>query len=375
MEAQDYMEMALALAERGVGWTAPNPAVGAVVVTDGKVVGRGWHKACGGPHAEVFALDEAGEAARGGDIYVTLEPCNHTGKTPPCTEKILASGIRRVFIAMEDPNPVASGGIERLRSQGLTVTCGILKERAEALNEGFIKHVRTGRPFVIAKSASTLDGRTATSTGHSQWITGEKARRHVHELRHAVDAILVGIGTVTADDPSLTCRLESGGKDPMRLILDSRLSIDEEARVLRLKSDSGTVLVCGKIPDDAHETLRKKERLTAAGARVLEVPLKEGRVDLDALMGILGAEKIQSLLIEGGARILKSALDAKIVDKFRLYIAPKLLTGDDGFPITAGKGPLSMDEALSLTRITVRHFDNDVMIEGYLETTPPTSRD
>jgi len=366
METQEYMEMALALAARSIGWTSPNPAVGAVVVKNGRVVGRGRHKACGGPHAEVYAIDEAGADAKGADIYVTLEPCNHTGKTPPCTEKILNAGIRRVFIAMEDPNPVASGGIERLKAHGVEVTCGILKERAEALNEGFIKHVKTGRPFVIAKSAATLDGRTAASTGHSQWITGEKSRRHVHELRHAVDAILVGIGTVKADNPSLTCRLETGGKDPIRIILDSRLSIDEGARVLQLNSDSDTILVCGKIPSDQSDTARKKARLTAAGARVLEVPLKDGRVDLDRLMAILGNEKIQSLLIEGGATLLKSALDAKVVDKFRIYIAPKLLTGDDGFPVTAGKGPLSMDEALTLSRVAVRHFDNDVMIEGYL---------
>ncbi len=366
MNDRDYMEMALALAGRGIGWTAPNPSVGAVVVNKGEVVGRGWHKECGGPHAEVFAIDEAGDRAQGADIYVTLEPCNHTGKTPPCTEKILKAGIKRVIIAMEDPNPVASGGIARLKAHGIEVTCGILKEEAEALNEGFIKHVRTGRPFVIAKSASTLDGRTASSTGHSQWITGEKSRRHVHELRHAVDAILVGIGTVKADDPSLTCRLESGGKDPIRIVVDTRLSIDEEARVLRLKSDSDTIIVCGKIPSDAPDTARKRARLEARGTRVLEVPLKENRVDLDPLMAILGAKKIQSLLIEGGAGILKSALDARIVDKFRIYIAPKLLTGEDGFPITAGKGPLSMDEALTLSRVAVRHFDNDVMIEGYL---------
>ncbi|VVS92848.1 bifunctional diaminohydroxyphosphoribosylaminopyrimidine deaminase/5-amino-6-(5-phosphoribosylamino)uracil reductase RibD [Desulfoluna spongiiphila] len=366
MEAQEYMEMALALAARGIGWTSPNPAVGAVVVNNGRVVGRGWHKACGGPHAEVFAIDEAGDRAEGGDIYVTLEPCNHTGKTPPCTEKILNAGIRRVFIAMEDPNPVASGGIARLRSQGVEVTCGILREKALAINEGFIKHVQTGLPFVIAKSAATLDGRTAASTGHSQWITGEKSRRHVHELRHAVDAILVGIGTVKADNPSLTCRLESGGKDPVRIVLDSRLTIDEQAKVLQLKSDSDTIIVCGKIPPEKSETAQKKARLTAAGARVLEVPLKDNHVDLDRLMAILGEEKIQSILLEGGATLLKSAMDAKIVDKFRIYIAPKLLTGDDGFPVTAGRGPLSMDEALTLSRVAVRHFDNDVMIEGYL---------
>ncbi|WP_300667191.1 bifunctional diaminohydroxyphosphoribosylaminopyrimidine deaminase/5-amino-6-(5-phosphoribosylamino)uracil reductase RibD [Desulfoluna sp.] len=366
MEAHEYMEMALALATRSIGWTSPNPAVGAVVVKNGQVVGRGRHKVCGGPHAEVFALDEAGEEARGADIYVTLEPCNHTGKTPPCTEKILAAGIRRVFIAMEDPNPVAAGGIDRLRAQGVEVTCGLLREKAEAINEGFIKHVQTGRPFVIAKSAATLDGRTAASTGHSQWITGEKSRRHVHELRHAVDAIMVGIGTVKADNPSLTCRLETGGKDPIRIVLDSRLSMDEDARVLQLKSDSDTIVVCGKIPEEPCEARQKKARLEAAGARVLEVPLKDQRVDLASLMAILGKEKIQSLLIEGGATLLKSALDAKIVDKFRIYLAPKLLTGDDGFPITAGKGPLSMNEALTLSRVAVRHFDNDVMIEGYL---------
>ena len=253
MEDSYFMKMALALAEKGRGYTSPNPMVGAVVVKDGRVVGRGWHEKAGKPHAEVNAIDDAGIHAVGATIYVTLEPCNHTGRTPPCTQKIIQAGITRTVVAMNDPNPdVEGGGIDCLRQAGIQVTDGVCEAEARKLNESFIKFVRTKRPFVILKTASTLDGQIATRTGDSKWVTGEPARLFVHQIRHAVDAILVGIGTVLADDPSLTTRLpDRKGKDPTRIILDTRLSIPENARLLQLDSEADTIIVCGKsAPDD-----------------------------------------------------------------------------------------------------------------------------
>lgn len=254
-----FMEMALELARKGAGYTSPNPMVGAVVVKDGKVVGKGWHQKAGGPHAEVHAIDDAGELATDATIYVTLEPCNHTGKTPPCTEKILRAGIRRVVVAMLDPNPVAAGGCRYLKEQGLEVTWGTCRESAEKLNEFFIKYATTKRPFVVVKCAATLDGRIATRTGDSKWISGEESRHTVHLIRHQVDGIMVGVDTVKADNPSLTTRLEGmEGKDPVRIILDTRLTIPENAKVLQLKSDSGTLLVSGDLSSLGDEVLEKR---------------------------------------------------------------------------------------------------------------------
>ncbi|MEZ4526839.1 MAG: bifunctional diaminohydroxyphosphoribosylaminopyrimidine deaminase/5-amino-6-(5-phosphoribosylamino)uracil reductase RibD [Desulfobacterales bacterium] len=331
-----FMKTALELAERGRGYTSPNPMVGAVVVKDGKTVGRGWHEFAGGPHAEVNAINDAGEAAKGADLYVTLEPCNHYGRTPPCTQKILESGIARVIVAMNDPNPdVKGGGNEYLRARGIAVTTGICEKEALVLNEAFVKYVRTKEPFIIVKCAATLDGRIATRTGDSKWVSGEQSRAFVHELRHRADGIMVGIGTVASDDPSLTTRMEGRkGKDPARIILDSRLSISENAKVLHLQSETDTIIVTGEdIADD------KKKRLKGKGIRVISAPLKDGRINLKVLMGRLGYIGIASLLIEGGSRVIASALNARIVDKIMFFYAPKILGGDDGFPICRGLGP------------------------------------
>ncbi len=365
--AQDrfYMQMALDLAARGTGHTSPNPLVGAVVVKDRKVVGRGWHERFGGPHAEVNALNQAGDKARGAALYVTLEPCNHTGKTPPCTEKILTAGIRRVVVAMRDPNPgVKGGGNDRLRAAGLEVAEGLAEDAARRQNEFFIKHVRTQKPFVILKCAATLDGRIATRTGDARWVSGPESRGFVHDLRHAVDAILVGVGTVKADDPSLTTRLpDRKGCDPKRIILDTRLSIPLKARVLTQSSPSETILVAG--PEASPEA---RHKLTGTGARVLVAPVKDGGIDMAALMATLGREGIASILVEGGSRISGSALQAGIVDKLLLFYAPKLLGGDDGVPICRGQGPERMQDCLNVADVNVHRFGPDIMLEGYLHT-------
>jgi len=363
MDDSFFMKMALDLAEQGIGYTSPNPMVGAVVVKDGKVVGRGWHQIPGGPHAEVYAIDDAGDQAKGADLYVTLEPCNHHGKTPPCTEKIIGSGIRRVIMAMTDPNPdVAGGGAQRLEQAGISVVSGVCEKEAQQLIEFFTKYVKTKRPFAILKIAATLDGRIATRTGDSKWITGETSRKYVHELRHAVDAILVGVNTIKTDNPQLTTRLEGKkGKDPTRIILDTNLSIPEEAKVLHNDSPSDTIIITGNsVP------LEKKSRLEKMGAQIIDAKLKDNLIDLNALMDKLGQMRITSLLIEGGSRVAAEAINARIVDKICFFYAPKILGGDDGAPMLRGMGPALMSQSVAVSDVTVRRFDEDMMIEGYI---------
>jgi diaminohydroxyphosphoribosylaminopyrimidine deaminase/5-amino-6-(5-phosphoribosylamino)uracil reductase len=363
MDDLRFMQMALDLAARGRGFTSPNPLVAAVVVKDGAVVGQGYHQFAGGPHAEVYAIDAAGGQARGATLYVNLEPCNHTGRTPPCTQKIVEAGIRRVVVGMQDPNPaVTGGGADFLKQRGIEVTLGVCEEAAEALNEVFIKYIRTRRPFVIAKCAATLDGRIATRTGDSKWVTGEAARACVHELRHAVDAILVGVGTVAADDPRLTTRIaDREVKDPVRVILDTHGRIPLSARVLHHASGADTIVVTGPAAAaDAHR------RIAGQGVRVIEAATRDGRIDLPALMGELGGMGITSILIEGGSRVLASAFRAGVVDKACFFFAPLISGGDDGVPICSGPGPDRMRDCIRLVRIRTRHFGDDVMIEGYV---------
>jgi diaminohydroxyphosphoribosylaminopyrimidine deaminase/5-amino-6-(5-phosphoribosylamino)uracil reductase len=365
-----FMKMALDLARKGQGFTSPNPMVGAVIVKNGQVVGQGYHQTLGGAHAEVNAIQDGGRYVKGGTLYVTLEPCHHTGRTPPCTEKILEAGIDRVVVAMKDPNPdVRGGGLEYLKQHGIKVVLGVCKDEAKKLNESFVKYVTTKRPFVIIKCAATLDGRIATRTGDSKWVTGEEARMFVHQLRHASDAIMVGINTVKKDDPELTTRLKDmQGIDPTRIILDTHLSISENAKVLRLVSDSDTIIVIGQGMSGS-EIRDKKVRIEQNRARVMEAPVKNDWIDLDILMDRLGAIGITSLLIEGGSRVLASALAAGIVDKIFFFYAPKILGGDDGVPICRGPGPALMKRCIPVKDIKIKRFGDDVMIEGYIDVT------
>jgi diaminohydroxyphosphoribosylaminopyrimidine deaminase/5-amino-6-(5-phosphoribosylamino)uracil reductase len=362
MDDEYFMKMALYLAKKGRGYTSPNPMVGAVIVKDGQVKGRGYHQSIGEAHAEVNAIANAGPGAKGATLYVNLEPCNHTGRTPPCTRKILEAGIKRVVFAMEDPNTTAGGGAALLKKHGVEVRKGVCEKSAQRLNEAFIKYVQTKRPFVILKCAATLDGRIATRIGDSKWVTGEKARRFVHQLRHAVDAILVGIGTIQADDPSLTTRLGSRkGLDPVRIVLDTHLSISPDAKILKLDSDSDTILVTGnKIEED------KKKRVQKKGVRLIRQPAASDQIDLNLLMDQLGSMGITSLLIEGGSRVIASAFGSGIVDKIHFFYAPKILGGDDGIPICRGTGRRLMKESIRVKNVRVRRFDDDVMIEGYI---------
>ena len=358
------MKMALELAERGRGWTSPNPMVGAIVVRDSEVVGKGFHQAAGGHHAEIHALENAGEKAKGSTFYVTLEPCNHTGRTPPCTHAILKSGIKRVVAGMKDPNPrVTGGGLAFLKSQGLDVSVGVCEDECRRLNEIFVKYSTTSLPFVILKCAATLDGLIATRTGDSKWITNPRSRQFVHELRHAVDAVMVGIGTVVKDNPRLTTRLEGHkGSDPIRIILDTRLSIPLEARLLHLSSDSDTLIVTGRLV-----SAEKRRALERTGVRFLAMDCHEDQIDLRALVRDLGKMEITSFLIEGGSRVNGAALRAGIVDKIYMFYAPKIYGGDDGAPICAGPGVEFMEKSMRLKNISVHRFEDDVMIEGYLK--------
>ncbi len=358
-----FMETALHLAVKGMGYTSPNPMVGAVIVKNGKVVGSGYHHALGEAHAEVNAINEAGIAAKSATLFVTLEPCNHTGRTPPCTEKILKAGIHRVVVAMKDPNPdVIGGGIGYLKDQRVDVTLGVCEDAAKKLNEAYIKYITTKRPFVIVKCAATLDGRIATRTGDSRWVTGEESRKFVHRLRHAADAIMVGVDTIKRDNPCLTTRLNDiRGVDPKRIILDTNLSIPENAKVLRLDSDSGRFIITGiSVSTDKKAEVEKKN------VKVIPSAVKNGRIDIDLLMDQLGAMGIASILIEGGGQVIGSALRARIVDKIIFFYAPKILGGDDGVPICGGPGPFSMNECIPVSNIDVRRFGEDVMIEGYI---------
>ncbi|MBW2565761.1 MAG: bifunctional diaminohydroxyphosphoribosylaminopyrimidine deaminase/5-amino-6-(5-phosphoribosylamino)uracil reductase RibD [Deltaproteobacteria bacterium] len=359
------MKMALELADQGRGWTSPNPMVGAVIVKDGTVVGKGFHQAAGTPHAEIHALDDAGEKARGATLYVSLEPCNHTGRTPPCTQAILKSGIKRVVAGMKDPDPrITGGGLDFLKSQGVDASVGVCEDACQRINEIFIKYVTTSLPFVILKCAATMDGCIATRTGDSKWITNPLSRQFVHELRHAVDAVMVGIGTVQKDDPRLTTRLEGRkGSDPMRIVLDGGLSIAPNAQLLHLTSDSDTLIVTGSEP-----AAEKRVLLEKSGARLLALNDEAGQIDLTVLMDELGKMGITSLLIEGGSRVNGSALRAGIVDKIYMFYAPKIC-GGEGIPVCGGMGVNLMEESLQVTDISVHRFANDVMIEGYLNNT------
>jgi diaminohydroxyphosphoribosylaminopyrimidine deaminase/5-amino-6-(5-phosphoribosylamino)uracil reductase len=360
---EKFMRAALGFARKGLGKTSPNPTVGAVIVRKDQVVAAGFHRKAGAPHAEVEALNQLGGKARQGDtLYVTLEPCNHHGRTPPCTQAILEKGVRKVVVGMRDPNPrVAGGGCDYLSGQGVEVVTGVLEGECRRLNEWFVTYVTKGRPYVIAKTAMTLDGWTATSTGHSRWVTNERSRDWVHRLRSQVDGILVGVGTVMVDDPLLSTRLKKGGgKHPVRIIVDTHLSIPPSARVLGHAQGSETLIAVSE--DVPSRRLRRVER---KGVSFLMCPKKEGRIDLKVLMDMLGTRWITSVLLEGGATLMGAMIRERLVDKFCVFKAPRILGGNDGKPMALGEGPRRMDQSIPLKDIRIRRFGEDLLIVGY----------
>ena len=361
----EHMRRALALAARARGRTSPNPLVGAVVVRGNEVVGEGHHQAAGEPHAEAHAINRAGAAARGGTLYVTLEPCAHYGRMPPCTEAIIQSGIAQVFAAHVDPNPKVGGkGIRKLEKAGIHVHVGLCEPEARRLNEIFIKYIQTNRPFVILKSAMSLDGKIATGSGESQWISSEASRLRGHEIRDEVDAILVGVNTVIKDNPSLTTRLLGrDGKDSVRIVVDSECRTPLNARVFNPDSDGYTLIATTKRASKERITL-----LEGVGTRVLVVEETGNRVCLSSLMQALGQRGITSVLIEGGAEVNASALEAGIVDKVMLFIAPKLIGGTNAPSPIGGEGIQRLTEAYELRDLTFKSIDRDLFVEGYLGT-------
>jgi diaminohydroxyphosphoribosylaminopyrimidine deaminase/5-amino-6-(5-phosphoribosylamino)uracil reductase len=361
------MLRALELARRGEGRTQPNPPVGAVIVRDGRIVGEGFHPLAGEPHAEIFALRQAGEASRGADLYVTLEPCCHRGRTGPCVQAVIEAGISRVFVGAIDPNPlVAGGGMAALAAAGIEAVAGINEAECRRLIAPFAKHTTTGLPYVILKAAMTLDGRTATVTGDSQWISGEESRLTVHRLRNVVDAVMVGIGTVVQDNPRLTTRLPDGGRDALRIVVDAELRIPESAAVLDPSLAAGTlVVVGGRAPAD------KIERLNRRGVQILPVAENAGRLDLADLLGQLGSRGLQSILLEGGSRLNAAALQAGIVDRVLLFFAPLLLGGSQGPGLFAGAGVERLSDAVRLDDVRVGRCGDDTLIEGEVRRCSP----
>lgn len=359
MDDVAYMRQAVALARRGTGWTAPNPLVGAVVVKDGKVIGRGYHARCGGLHAERAALADCTVSPRGATMYVTLEPCCHQGRQPPCTDAILAAGIARVVVGSDDPNPLVAGkGLEILRRGGVEVVSGVLREACDALNPVFFHFIRTRRPYVVMKYAMTMDGKIATRTGASRWITGEAARRRVHRDRHRYTAIMAGVGTVLADDPMLNCRMK-GGKNPVRIICDSHLRTPLTSQIVRTAGEIPTILATCTEPSlygpylDAH-------------CQVWTLPERDGRVDLDALMDRLGSAGIDSVLLEGGGTLNWAALESGIVQRVQAYVAPKLFGGDAKSPVE-GQGVALPDQAVALKNTRILRVGEDILLESEVD--------
>jgi diaminohydroxyphosphoribosylaminopyrimidine deaminase/5-amino-6-(5-phosphoribosylamino)uracil reductase len=354
------MRRALALAERGRGLVSPNPLVGAVVVRQDRVVGEGWHDGPGNPHAEIHALRAAGDVAHGATLYVTLEPCDHHGRTPPCTNAILEAGIARVVAAACDPNPIVDGrGFERLRRAGVEVASGVLEAEAERLNEAFAKHVRTGLPLVVLKMAATLDGKVAARDGSSRWITGEEARAEVHRMRAAADAILVGAGTILADDPSLTVRdPDYRGHPVLRVLVDARGRVPATAKLF---SDQAPTLV---VTTEASPEERRGEWAQAGADVVVFDYATKGGVSLDALFAHLGKRDVQLVLVEGGPTLAWSAVRDGLVDKLVLFLAPKLVGGAGAPGILGGEGLAPIAEALDVEIVDVALVGRDIKVEA-----------
>ncbi len=359
-EAQAFMRVALAEARKGLGLTSPNPTVGAVVVKGGRVIARGFHSRAGGPHAEVIALRRAGEQARGADLYVTLEPCDHHGRTPPCTNAILAAGIRRVVVGCEDSNPIVSGrGIRRLREAGVQVVRGVLEAECLAINRPFFTFITERRPFVTLKVASTADGRIATATGDSRWVTGPEARERVHGLREQVDAILVGARTVREDDPQLTARPRGklSRRQPLRVIVTRTLDVPAEAKIF--DEPTGGVLVLTTSGDR-----RRARALQARGAEVLRVPGGRSGVDLRAALEILHEREVVHLMVEGGGEVFGAFLEEGLADQLLLFIAPKIL--GEGVAWAPLRARAKMDHAIPLADAVVEQVGADVLLTGAL---------
>ncbi len=358
------MNICLVLARQGEGRTAPNPMVGSIVVsTDGIIVGRGFHRQAGEPHAEVLALEEAGESARDGTLYVNLEPCNHQGRTPPCAPRVVASGVKRVVIGMQDPNEKVDGsGIKLLRDAGLDVIVDIMRDECYYLNRGFVSRVTKSLPWVVLKLATTLDGRIADRNGKSRWVTGTEARQYVHDLRNKIDCVLVGRGTVQADDPNLTVREVSRSRDPLRAVVDTNLSISPTARICKMGSSGRSLIFCSEqAKTDGGKKFPDSVELVATGSSD-----NGGGLNLRAVLTALAEKGINTVLCEGGAALSASLLAEKLVDEVHWVVAPKILGDVEAKPGVASKHFVDLEQALELSSVRQTRLGDDILIQGLL---------
>ncbi|MFW6107554.1 MAG: bifunctional diaminohydroxyphosphoribosylaminopyrimidine deaminase/5-amino-6-(5-phosphoribosylamino)uracil reductase RibD, partial [bacterium] len=356
---EEFMRRALRLARRGRGRVEPNPMVGCVVVRAGEVVGKGYHRRFGGPHAEVNAIADAGGEIEGGTVYVTLEPCSHTGKTPPCVDLLIEQQAARVVVAMRDPFPdVAGRGVRALRRAGISVEVGVLEDEARELNAPYLKRVRTGRPYVIAKWAMTLDGKIATVSGDSKWITSDEARACAHRVRGRVDAVIVGIGTALADDPELTCRLARPRRVAARVVLDSEARLPAESKLAQSASETPVIVATTDAAPNA-----RRAALAALECRVIELPTNKGRADVSALLVMLGEEGMTNVLVEGGGEVLGSFFDAGQVDEVMVFVGAKVL-GGPGLPPVTGEPVDRIAGALAVTDLTAHRLGDSVLLRG-----------
>ena len=361
---EKYMKLAIEMAKMGAGFVSPNPLVGAVIVSNNEIVAKNYHAKFGDLHAEVKALSQAGCRAKGSTLYVNLEPCCHHGKTPPCTQQIINSGISHVVIGTTDPNTMVNGkGIEQLKSHGINITIGILEEGAKKLNEFFFKYITTKKPFVILKAAMSIDGKIATKTGDSKWITNDKSRKFVHEIRNRIDAIMVGSGTILRDNPSLTTRTkQKKSKDPKRVIIDNMLKIPSGALIFTQDSMAENIIVTSKNAPPS-----RIKQLEDVGAHVIMVnTIKKNMLDLDDMLVKLGKLSITSIMIEGGHGLFTTAILGKIVDKIIIFIAPKIIGGKMALGLVGGEGISDINDAIKLHDVEIKRFSDDLMIEGYL---------
>lgn len=361
MNDNAYMQLALQLAEKGCGFVSPNPMVGAVIVKNDRIIGSGYHERYGEPHAERNALASCTESPEGATMYVTLEPCCHHGKQPPCVDAIIDAGIHRVVVGSGDPNPLVAGkGIEILRTNGIQVTEHVLEEKCRKLNDVFFHYIQTKQPYVVMKYAMTLDGKIATYTGASKWITGEEARTYVHKQRHRYRAIMVGVGTILTDNPLLTCRIE-GGRNPIRIICDTKLRTPLDSQLVQTAKEVPTILATCCSDTEKHLPYE------AAGCRILPVEEENGHLNLSILMQLLGEKGIDSILLEGGATLNWSALKSGIVQKVEAFIAPKLFGGATAKTPIAGEGFPSPSESVILKNQRIRQIGKDILIEGEVD--------
>ena len=362
-EDEKYMQRTLDLAARAQGRTSPNPMVGAVLVKDNQIIGEGYHLKAGTPHAEIHALQAAGDAARNATLYVNLEPCSHYGRTPPCADAIIRSGVKRVVVAGLDPNPQVSGrGLKILQDAGIETCTGVLEQEAWKLNLAFFKYIKTRTPLVSLKVAMTLDGKIATSTGDSRWVSGETSRKYVHQLRNVYDAIMVGIGTVLKDDPMLNTRLENkDSRDPIRVIIDSNLDLPHSSKIVKTAKQLKTIVFCGQQADAT-----RKAFLQEAGLTIVQLAVDEDKLPLEEVLRVLGEMEITTLLVEGGGEINGSLIEKGLIDKVYWFIAPKIVGGRESPTPVGGRGILHLKDALPVNLMEIQRFDEDIAITGYI---------